>query len=318
MKNYNRSILVLKYLHDKTDEDHLATIKNINDSLAEHQLDADRGTIVDCIKDLQEVGYDICCIRSTQNKYYMRSRPFTLAEVKLLVDAVQSSRFVSEEQSREIVEKLASLVGSYKGDILKRQLYIGSRVKPDNPYFSEYVEKIHTAITNKRKIVFRYYDYNSEKHKVLRREGKRYYFSPFDLIWNNDMYYVVGCGDYSSKVIRFRIDRMVDLELDENERVSMPDGYNISDFFEKEFSMMAGNISQVELLCDNKLMGSIVDKFGEDAQTEIVDDYHFKAKVEVEISGVFFGWVIASGGSMRIIGPDNVLNEFRKTIKPYI
>ena len=112
MKNYNRSLLVLKYLHDKTDEDHLATIKDINDSLAEKMLDADRGTIVDCIKELQEAGYDICCVRSTQNRYYLRSQPFTLAEVKLLVDAVQSSRFISEQQSKAIIEKLSTLVGS--------------------------------------------------------------------------------------------------------------------------------------------------------------------------------------------------------------
>lgn len=133
MKNYNRSILVLKYLHDKTDEDHLATIKDINDNLAKQELDADRGTIADCIKELQEAGYDICCVRSTQNRYYMSSRPFTLAEVKLLVDAVQSSRFISEQKSREIVGKLSTLVGSYKADILKRHLYIGSRAKPENP-----------------------------------------------------------------------------------------------------------------------------------------------------------------------------------------
>lgn len=202
MKNYNRSLLVLKYLHEKTDEDHLATIKDINDCLAEHQLDADRGTIVDCIKELQESGYDICCVRSTQNRYYMRSRPFTLAEVKLLVDAVQSSRFISEQQSREIVEKLSTLVGSYKADILKRHLYIGSRVKPENPNLIDYIERIHKAVTKNKKVTFRYFDYNAEKQRSLRRDGKIYHLSPFDLIWNNDMYYVVGVGNHNDTLLK--------------------------------------------------------------------------------------------------------------------
>lgn len=318
MKNYNRLLLVLKYLHDKTDEDHLATIKDINDCLADQQLDADRGTIVDCIKELQEAGYDICCVRSTQNRYYMRSRPFTLAEVKLLVDAVQSSRFISEQQSREIVEKLSTLVGSYKADILKRHLYIGSRVKPENPNLTEYIETIHNAVTKNKKIEFRYFDYNAEKQKNLRRDGKIYHLSPFNLIWNNDMYYVVGVGNHNDTLLKYRLDRMQELEMTDEDRQEVPEGYNIADFFEKEFSMMTGNVSTVELLCENKLMGSIIDKFGANVQTEVIDPEHFKATVLVELSGVFFGWVIASSGMMKIVGPEEVVSQFQNIIRQYL
>ncbi len=317
MKNYNRSLLVLKFLHDKTDEDHLVTIKDINDSLAEKMLDADRGTIVDCIKELQEAGYDICCVRSTQNRYYMRTPPFTLAEVKLLVDAVQSSRFISEQESRAIVEKLSTLVGSYKAEILKRHLYIGSRVKPEDPNLTGYIETIHNAVTNEKKITFRYFDYNAEKQKTLRRDGKIYHLSPFDLIWNNDMYYVVGVGNHNDTLLKYRLDRMQELEVTDEDRRGVPEGYNIADFFEKEFSMMAGNVSTVELLCENKLMGSIIDKFGSDVQTEVIDAEHFKATVSVEISGLFFGWVIASMGTMTIIGPEEVVSHFQEIIRRY-
>lgn len=140
MKNNKRSLLVLKFLTEQTDENHLATIAQINDYLQQYGLDANRETISDCIKELQEVGYDIFCVRSTQNRYYMRERPFSLAEVKLLVDAVQSSRFVSKEQSIELVSKLADLVGSHKSEILKRHLYIDSRAKTDNTDIMEYVD----------------------------------------------------------------------------------------------------------------------------------------------------------------------------------
>ena len=195
MKNYNRLLLILNFLHDSTDEDHYASVKDINEFLIVHDLDANRKTIVECINELQEVGYDICCIRSTQNRYYMRTRPFTLAEVKLLVDAVQSSRFISDEQSREIVEKLSTIVGAYKGDILKRHLYIGSRSKSNNEHLPEYVEKIHTAITTNKEVIFQYFDYTPDKQKTLRYEGKIYHFSPYDLIWNllADVFTYLSC-----------------------------------------------------------------------------------------------------------------------------
>ena len=140
----------------------------------------------------------------------------------------------------------------------------------------------------------------------------------FIAFWNNDMYYVVGCGDFKETVLKFRIDRMIDLSISEDERVSVPDGYDISDFFEKEFSMMAGNTSTVELLCENRLMGSVIDKFGEDVRTEVVDEGHFKATVDVELSGVFFGWVVASRGAMRIVGPEDVFGAFEEVINNYL
>ena len=316
MKNYNRLLLILKYLHDNTDEDHTSSIKDINDFLSNHYLEADRKTVVECINELQEVGYDICCVRSTQNRYYMRTRPFTLAEVKLLVDAVQSSRFVSEEKSREIVEKLSTLVGAYKGDILKRHLYIGSRAKTNNERITEYVEKIQTAITNNKEVIFQYFDYMPDKQKTLRRDGKVYHFSPYDLIWNNDMYYVVGCGRHGT-VLKYRIDRMSNLELLDTDRYPMPEGYDISDFFEKEFSMMAGETCTVELLCNNELMGSIIDKFGEDVKTEIVDSDHFKTTVDVELSKTFYGWVFASAGSMKILSPEVAKDGFKETAQKF-
>ncbi len=316
MKNYNRLLLILKYLHDNTDEDHTSSIKDINDFLSNHYLEADRKTVVECINELQEVGYDICCVRSTQNRYYMRTRPFTLAEVKLLVDAIQSSRFVSEEKSREIVEKLSTLVGSYKGDILKRHLYIGSRAKTNNERITEYVEKIQAAITTNKEVIFQYFDYTPDKQKTLRRDGKVYHFSPYDLIWNNDMYYVVGCGRHGT-VLKYRIDRMSNLELLDTDRYPMPEGYDISDFFEKEFSMMAGETCTVELLCNNELMGSIIDKFGEDVKTEIVDIDHFKATVDVELSKTFYGWVFASAGSMKIFSPEVAKDGFKETAQKF-
>jgi len=318
MKNYDRLLLILKYLFESSDEKHPVTIKDINAYLSQNQIDADRKTITECIDELKNVGYDICCIRSTQNRYYMHSRTFTLAEVKVLVDAVQSSRFISEPQSRELVEKLSTLVGTYKGDILKRQLYIGSRAKTGNREISDNVEKIHEAITSGKMIDFQYIDFNPEKQKILRNDERLYRLSPISLIWNNDMYYVVGCGDYyTNKVLKYRLDRITNLNILDDECSKTPEDFSISEFFEKEFSMMGGQTTTVELLCENELMDSMIDKFGETVKTEIVDATHFKVTVDVKISGLFFGWVVSSRGAMKIISPDSVKQRFQDIIAMY-
>ena len=318
MKNNKRSLFILKFLTEQTDEKHLATITNINEYLRQYDLDANRETISDCIKELQDVGYDIFCVRSTQNQYYMRERPFSLAEVKLLVDAVQSSRFISEEQSLELVSKLAVLVGSHKGEILKRHLYIESRAKTDNAGIMEYVDKIHQAITENRKIKFKYFEYNANKEKVLRYDGYTYTLSPCVLVWNNDMYYVVGIYKDKEDFAKFRIDRMCELIVTDEQGAELSADLDMSDFFEKEFSMMNGETCEVELLCENKLMSSIVDKFGDDVKTEIVDEAHFKAIVDVDLSGNFYGWVFASKGKMRIIAPERVKDEFQSIVDAYV
>lgn len=318
MKNNKRSLFILKFLTEQTDEKHLATISNINEYLRQYDLDANRETISDCIKELQDVGYDIFCVRSTQNQYYMRERPFSLAEVKLLVDAVQSSRFISEEQSLELVSKLADLVGSHKGEILKRHLYIESRAKTDNAGIMEYVDKIHQAITENRKIKFKYFEYNANKEKVLRYDGYTYTLSPCVLVWNNDMYYVVGIYKDKEGFAKFRIDRMCELIVTDEQGAELRADLDMSDFFEKEFSMMNGETCEVELLCENKLMSSIIDKFGDDVKTEIVDETHFKVIVDVDLSGNFFGWVFASKGKMRIIAPERVKDEFQSIVDAYV
>ena len=318
MKNNKRSLFILKYLTEQTDETHLATITNINEYLRQYDLDANRETISECIKELQDVGYDIFCVRSTQNQYYMRERRFNLAEIKLLVDAVQSSRFISEEQSLDLVSKLADLISSHKRDILKRHLYIESRAKTDHSGIIEYVDKIHQAITEHRKIKFKYFEYNANKEKVLRYDGYTYSLSPCVLVWNNDMYYVVGIYKDKEGFAKFRIDRMCELEITDEQGADLPANLDMSDFFEKEFSMMNGETCEVELLCENKLMSSIVDKFGMDVKTEIVDNEHFKANVDVNLSGNFYGWVFASKGKMQILAPDRARDEFQGIVDKYI
>lgn len=317
MKNNSRVLLILKYLLERTDENHYVTIADINDFLAEHNLIGDRKTITDCIQELQAVGYDIQCVRSTQNRYYINKRDFSLAEVKLLVDAIQSSHFIPTGESQKMIEKLAGLVGEHKGEILKRHLYIESRAKADTLGLTQIVEIIHEAKTREQKISFQYFDYNPKKEKVLRYDGWTYSLSPYVLVWNNDQYYIVGYSDKYQDIVKYRLDRMTSLEILEESSTQKPPDFDVSAFFDKEFSMLQGETTTVELLCENKLMGSIIDKFGKDVHTEIVDADHFKVTTEVSLSANFYGWVFASSGAMRIIAPENAVKRFKEIVQKY-
>ena len=317
MKNSTRLLLILKCLLEQTDETHTLTIADINAYLSNFDLIGDRKTISDCIGELQEVGYDIQCVRRTQNHYYINRRDFSLAEVKLLVDAVQSSRFIPQDKSQKLIDKLAGLVGEHKGEVLKRQLYIGSRVKADNAALADTVEQLQQAITGEAKVTFQYFEYNQRKEKVLKHGGEKYVFSPYVLIWNNDQYYAVGYSDKHECVTKFRVDRMTSLDVSSEHAVPKPDDFDVSEFFEKEFSMLHGETCEVELLCENQLMDSIIDKFGTEVTTEEVDSEHFKATVNVELSGTFYGWVFASMGAMKILSPKEAINRFHEIVSDY-
>ena len=188
----NRTLLVLKYLWDNSDIDHPATIKDIAAYLEGFGYNATRKTISKDIDELIEIGIDIDCKREEHNLYFLDVRVFELAEVKLLVDAVQSSRFIPTKKSKALIEKLSTFVGPHQSSILKRQLYVDKRIKASNEGIFYLVDNIHTAIREKKRITFQYQEYNQNKEKVLKHQGQVYSLSPYALVWNDDCYYVLG------------------------------------------------------------------------------------------------------------------------------
>ena len=211
----NRTLLVLKYLWDNSDIDHPATIKDIAAYLEGFGYNATRKTISKDIDELIEIGIDIDCKREEHNLYFLDVRVFELAEVKLLVDAVQSSRFIPTKKSKALIEKLSTFVGPYQSSILKRQLYVDKRIKASNEGIFYLVDNIHTAIREKKRITFQYQEYNQNKEKVLKHQGQVYSLSPYALVWNDDCYYVLGYSNSHEKVVKFRVDRMIDMRISE-------------------------------------------------------------------------------------------------------
>ena len=313
----NRTLIIFKYLWEITDESHPVSLADISAFLKQHKITADPRTLRKDIEQLTEFDVDIVKDRRVQNLYHVATRHLEAPEVKLLIDAVQSARFITPRKSKALVKRLSSFVAPGDTALLKRHLYIDSRVKAVNESVYISVDRIQTAIAERRKIAFRYFDYSPAKERVHRHDGRIYFVSPYALLWNNDTYYLVGFHDYRQQVAKFRVDRIVQMEVTDETAVKKPKGFDVSEFFTQEFSMLNGKTCRITLLCESTLMNSIIDRFGEDVPTQIVDENHFGVETTVNLSSNFYGWVFASGGKMIITAPQEAVDGFQRMLKSF-
>ena len=312
MKNESQQALLLlrQYLHQHTDEQHPVSVTDILAFWQQHGIQAGRKSVYTDIELLQNAGMDIVCVKSSQNKYFVGQRLFELPELKLLVDAVESSRFITEKKSTALIKKLGHLTSTAQAEQLNRRIYMGGTPKPENESIYYNVDTIHNAVQKKQQITFQYFEYTPKKEKVLKHDGYKYRFSPYAMIWNRDCYYAVGWSEKHGKIAQFRVDRMTAVEPLEHTAVQTPD-FDPAEYVRKVFGMYPDNLCTVELLCDNEVMRSVIDRFGENVQTETVDEQHFRATVEVAPSPPFFSWVFTFSGKIRIVSPAAVLEEMR-------
>ena len=312
MKNESQYGLMLlqRYLYEHTDDQHPASVADILAFWQECGIQAGRKSVYSAIEVLQSNGMDIVCIKSSQNRYFIGQRLFELPELKLLVDAVESSRFITEKKSTALIKKLGHLTSTAQAEQLNRRIYMGGTPKPENESIYYNVDTIHTAIQEKQQIVFQYFEYTPKKEKILKHDGYKYRFSPYAMIWNRDCYYAVGWSEKHGKIAQFRVDRMTAVEPLEQTAIQTPD-FDPAEYVRKVFGMYPDNLCTVELLCDNEVMRSVIDRFGENVQTETVDEQHFRATVEVAPSPPFFSWVFTFSGKIRIVSPAAVLEEMR-------
>lgn len=233
MQNKSRTLLVLKYIWEHSDEEHQVTAKDILAYLEGNGINTIPRRVKADVELLRDFGFDIEIVHSTQNRYYMYDRNFELAELKLLIDAVQSAKFITNKKSKKLIKKLSVFASEHQQSELKRQLYIDKRVKTDNEggYYS--VDSIHTAIQQKKKITFKYLEFAPDKTKREKHNGQVYVLSPYALVWNDDSYYVIGYSeaDNHNKIVKFRIDRMKNLTVTDNTAMRRPKDFNIEDYF---------------------------------------------------------------------------------------
>lgn len=306
-----RAFSLLDYLYHASDEKHPVSAQDILKHWKSKGIEASRKSVYHDIELLMQLGIDVVCVKSTQNLYFIGSRLFELPELKLLVDAVESSRFITPKKSEELISKLGQLASSHQASQLNRHIYMDGTSKPENEAIYYIVDTIQTAIQSKRQVSFQYYEYLPTKEKVLKHDGYRYQFSPYALIWSRDYYYVVGWSEKHGKLAQFRVDRMTAMEPLDLPALEMQD-FDPVEYVQKVFGMYPDDLQTVTLLCENHLMRSVIDRFGESVQTETVDDGHFRATVEVAPSPPFFAWVFTFAGEIRIVSPKNVLEEMRE------
>lgn len=306
-----RILHVMKFLYENTDDDHHATISDILLYLQSVGIEANRRTISSDIEHLLDFGCDIIEIKSTQNRYHIGQRQFELAELKMLVDAIQSSRFISKTKSNQIIQKLSSMVSIHQSDILNRNLYIDKKIKAINESVIYTIDLLHEAINTKTSIEFQYYNYNVKKQKELKHGGRIYGFCPYDLIWNDDSYYVVGYSLSHQKVVTFRVDRISQPKLSEIKFINKPSTYDIETYAKQVFQMYDGETYTVELKCENSLMNTIIDRFGENVKTRKYDDRYFVATMDISASPTFYGWLFTFAGRIVVLSPIDVRNRYR-------
>lgn len=311
-------IYLIKYLLEKTDENHKVMMSDIIAYLEENEISAERKSIYDDMETIRGLGIDVIGEKKGKNYYYyVAGREFEIAELKLLVDAIQSSKFITEKKSSQLIKKLGSLVSVYEAGQLQRQVYVAGRTKALNENIYYNIDVLHYAIGHNCKIRFQYFQWNIKKEMELRRNGEFYEVSPWALLWEDENYYLIGYDSLSDDIRHYRVDKMLNISSlpilrEGKERFER---MNMADYTKKNFGMFAGEEETVKLEVHNQLIGVIMDRFGKDIMIIPADEEHFRINVKVAVSSQFFGWIFALGGNVKILGPDNVVNKMQEEIK---
>lgn len=315
MGKKSRILCVLQYFMEHTDEEHPVSTGEIIAYLQEQGIHAHRTTIASDMELLMDVGIDIVTLRSSPNKYFIGQRIFQTAELKILADVVTSAKFLTRKKSQQLVEKLGGLTSRHMRPELERNIYLQQTVKPENEQIYYTVDKIQAAIRMGKWMSFQYWEYRPDKTLHHKNGGKLYKICPYSTIWNNDRYYVIGYCKEQKTIKTYRIDRMDHpLVLDES-AVPPPENFDPAVYANQVFEMFHGISQIVKLKCPNRYMDSIIDKFGTSVTTDILDENHFVATVEVSISPRFYGWLFGFGGEIFLLSPQIVKDEYRSMLE---
>ncbi len=313
--------LKLMYLRDilleKTDEEHSITMPEILSSLQAYGITAERKSIYDDLECLRQFGMDIIGEKRGKTFYYsVGRRDFELAELKLLVDSVQSAKFITEKKSQELIQKIESLASHHDALKLQRQVYVRERVKTLNEGIYYNVDRIHTSIANDEQIRFQYFNWNIKKEMELKKDGAYYEVSPWALSWDDENYYLVAYDSEAKKIKHFRVDKMLHIASSEKKREGKTQfqKFDVAEYSKKIFGMFAGEEKNVKLECRNEMAGVIIDRFGQEVAIRKVDDEHFTVHVKVAVSRQFIAWVMSLGRDVRIVGPDDVVEQVKEEV----
>lgn len=316
--NQKLKLLYLKdYLERCTDENHRVSTADIIKYLESQGISAERKSIYDDIEALRLYGMDIEQVKGSGGGYYLASREFELPELKLLVDSVQSSRFITGKKTMSLIKKVEGLTSMYEAGNLHRQVYVSGRIKTMNESIYYNVDEIHSGIASDRQIAFKYFEYSVTKERRFRRGGEEYQVSPFALTWNSENYYMIAFDSNSEQIRHYRVDKMSSIRVTDEPREGKDvlGSMDMASYTEKVFGMFSGKSEKVRLRCRSHLAGAVIDRFGKDIIIVSGDDDCFTVTVEVVPSPQFMAWVFGFEGEMKIVFPDRVAEKMCELLR---
>lgn len=319
-KKYGQKLKLLylcQYLLRGSDEEHPVTMSDMIAYLARQDIAAERKSVYDDLDALRQFGLDVQDKRlGSRTGYFIGQRDFQLPELKLLVDSVQSSRFITEKKSLELIGKLESLASEHEARSLHREVYVRGRIKAMNESIYYNVDGIHDAIDKDRSITFQYFEWNVEKERVLRHDGQRYRISPWVLLWDDENYYVVAYDDEAGLIKHFRVDKMIGIRQTDQPRRGAEDfgKFDMAAYSDSHFGMFSGSVQSVRLAFDRGLAGAVIDRFGADVSLVPLDENRFSVTVNVAVNVQFFGWLCGFGMQASILAPDSVAAEMGRHV----
>lgn len=307
--------LIIDLFKKRSDPDHPLTIEEITKYLESYGITAERKSIYRDMRAMEELGYELVSLHNKHFSYYLGNREFETAELRTLVDAVQSSRFITKRKSNNLIKKLVGLATEHDAKKLASQVFVTNRIKTSNESIFYNVDAIHSAIAENRRISFTYFDWSLKKSRIYRKNGGEYVVSPWALIWNNENYYLIAYDGAENMIKHYRVDRMSGITVSEKLREGKDKfkEVDVATYAKHYFGMYNSAVESVKLNCANEITNVVIDKFGTDADFELLpDEETFNVTAEVAVSPVFLSWVMMFGGKIKIVSPESAKQKLRE------
>ena len=311
-------LYLLQILLTMTDDEHGLTLSQLLSQLEQRNITAERKSIYDDFEALRHFGIDIESRKENRTTvYFVANRTFELPELKLLVDAVQSSKFITHKKSNELIKKLETLCSVHQASQLQRQVFVANRVKTMNESIYYCVDDIHNAISENRQITFQYFDWGTDRKKHLRHDGKIYRVSPWALSWDDENYYMIAFDSDNEEIRHYRVDKMMNVNLTDEKRdgAKLFKNFDMAVYAQKTVGMFAGEERDVTLRCKNHLAGVMIDRFGHGITMAKDGDEFFIVTIKAAVSPLFLTWLMNFGSEVQILSPDDVIEKYLEIAK---
>ena len=307
-----KMLYLLEILRRETDEEHPLSLKQIIDLLAQKGVSAERKSLYDDIEQLRLMGEDIITVRDTTVRYYVGERTLDMPQLRLLVDAVQSSKFITRKKSEELIRRLESLTSRHLAGQLQREVVVSGRIKTMNESIYYNVDSLQSAIAAGRRVTFRYFDWGMDKKQHLRHDGALYTVSPWAMVWDDENYYLVAYDSAKGSLRHYRVDRMLRIRVTDlpREGEAAFRSQDMGAYSRQTFGMFGGQEQHVTLRCRKRMAGIILDQFGTDTALIPDGEEHFTVHVPVVVSPPFFAWLSGFERDIRLIAPAAVAAEY--------